>query len=283
MRSANLSTTFRLQKGEPNRAPATRMAQERGDSESPAMQQEIARETLQDMLLHRFNETTSDCLVHSITTETKFCSQKVLAVTQDEDRVIPIPEATLKRMHTEYGSKASNHQGHIQAGSFVEIGTDSPGCETIAEIKTHHVVEGRTIVTVELKIPDPQSNLLCHYGRMYRKGPDKRGAYHWVVYHSMAKLLLGRASGRRQFSERAHGGEQATRSLAQQTLDLWKEEAERELRNMRHMKLCLCDSQDCQQKRSREVGRAIKHVSSWKLVHEHSVEHQLAFASTTGS
>ena len=160
MRSANLSTTVRLQKGEPNRAPATRMAQERGDSESPAMQQEIARETLQDMLLHRFNETTSDCLVHSITTETQFCSQKVLAVTQDEDRVIPIPEATLKRMHTEYGSKASNHQGNIQAGSFVEIGTDSPGCETIADIKTHHVVEGRTIVSVELKTPDPQSKLL---------------------------------------------------------------------------------------------------------------------------
>ena len=118
---------------------------------------------------------------------------------------------------------------------------------------------------------------------MYRKGPDKWGAYHWVISHPTAKLLLGRASGRRQFSERAHGGEQATRSLAQQTLDLWKEEAERELRNTRHMKLCLCDSQDCQQKRSREVGRAIKHVSSWKLVHEHSVEHQLAFASTTGS
>ncbi len=168
-------------------------------------------------------------------------------------------------------------------GKFVEIG-NGKNSDSIAEITEIDFVDGRTVVHAKLRGISDDLSVFKHHGKLERKGPDKRGNYHWIMYHPAAKVLFGLVCGKRWFCDRVHGGEQQALAEATETLAMWRDASHAELHRREQRKICLCADFNCgRKKRQRGKSEPVLHAQAWRCMNVTSVEHMLHGVGEKGS
>ena len=203
---------------------------------------------------------------------------------QDKQVAKPI-ESGAKRMRADQSNKTDSEDPStpVAPGCFIEAGDSEEGSSVIVQATRAIARSGTNIVQGTLKLEDASQQSLEHEGCIERGIDTRSGSSHWVIYHPAAKVIYGLSKGRRWFGDQRNGGCQSAKEAAETKLDEWRHNFAKIRLERKQVTMCLCPWDECPNKDLREhEGQRVSHVSTWRLVHANSVEHQLHSATAGG-